>query len=425
MFGTTLGLTEGRTGKEKEDEILIKVHHAGVWSYLRVEDTSKESVLDKVDGVQENPSLEYLGLGIETGVPRYKVVYDHEKAVMRELESRSIAIASPRNGSSWVGMRATVPIRVVFLEKNGSVNLFCVKWSSGIDFDKELCKSPDQVEDLVLHIATPGTYTIHVEALQPELNEAKLKSTETTIHLRAPHTDFILPKFDEAKVCVEKLMSNAIVISLDERGFSRTLDQFKDIVNTIERGRVFDTRLGDIGSLVDQGALSKATADRLESETGQVHAERLTRGAVGCALAHISAWERIQESSQFTLIVEDDVWVVPQKRCFNDFVAEAAGKGFDILYLGASPSLYEEPNSVKVSSKLRRIVDNNYGTFAYVLSPQGAEKLLSMGVLPLEYQIDSYLVQGVRSGLLDAYLIDPPLAHEIKTLRESFIQVYT
>ena len=71
---------------------------------------------------------------------------------------------------------------------------------------------------------------------------------------------------------------------------------------------------------------------------------------------------------------------------------------------------------------MQAVLGQNYGTSAYVVSPAGARALLDGGVLPLRQQIDSYIIEMVERDAIEAYVTQPPLAWEMKTLHESDIQ---
>ena len=74
---------------------------------------------------------------------------------------------------------------------------------------------------------------------------------------------------------------------------------------------------------------------------------------------------------------------------------------------------------------------DNWGTAAYIVSPQGARKLLK-NVYPLETQIDKHIIEIVERGWRKeeeeskssfvAYVVEPPMVREWKSLHVSDIQ---
>jgi len=99
-------------------------------------------------------------------------------------------------------------------------------------------------------------------------------------------------------------------------------------------------------------------------------------GLLGKAYSHISLWKRmVDESIPYMTIFEDDV--LPHKdlavlgaRYWND-----TPKSFDILYLGNT--MNPEDPMIKDSSSLV-VVSPSYSLHAYILSLQGAKRLLAL-----------------------------------------------
>lgn len=123
--------------------------------------------------------------------------------------------------------------------------------------------------------------------------------------------------------------------------------------------------------------LSEYVLSQVVSESGSV----LGRGAVGCALSHIAAWEKVATGeADYGLIVEDDG--LPYSWQNIDCLVEDAGE-FDVLYVN------ERMSSVPcqdVEDGVRSIWDTlgsrpanlrGWGGDGYILSRRGAERLLS------------------------------------------------
>ncbi|KAL1524133.1 hypothetical protein AB1Y20_019042 [Prymnesium parvum] len=143
----------------------------------------------------------------------------------------------------------------------------------------------------------------------------------------------------------------------------------------------------------------------------------LTLAAVGCALSHRLAWERVagEASQEWVLILEDDIDSVCDgfEQQLNKVFA-ALPSTAQICFLGyhestghllqprASPSLVEIPGQSAIT-----------GLFGYLLHRRGAEALLS-SVFPLRYQVDvAVAVRGWAPGTRyavspDAVLITSP-----------------
>ena len=72
--------------------------------------------------------------------------------------------------------------------------------------------------------------------------------------------------------------------------------------------------------------------------------------------------------------------------------------------------------------RLRRLLHDNYGTFAYVVSPRGAAQLLA-SAYPLTAQIDSHIARLTETNpSFVALAVEPSLVTHLHTLRPSDVQ---
>ena len=156
----------------------------------------------------------------------------------------------------------------------------------------------------------------------------------------------------------------------------------------------------DISALVAQPALDKlATVERLGFRA--THAELPSRGAIGCALSHLSIWLDILKDPAVDpqepyLVLEDDA-VLPKRslHLFNKGLSTVPA-GWDILLLG-----YRTPRPSMVTKHLSHLdIRYFWGMHAYLIRKAGARKILETAVLPITMQIDSYLSALAMSGEL-------------------------
>jgi len=129
---------------------------------------------------------------------------------------------------------------------------------------------------------------------------------------------------------------------------------------------------------------------------------RMSRGEVGCALSHVALWRRVAlECHAGGLILEDDVTF---DRQFGARLREAWSQlpaGWEILYLGyVNPGSAPRPVSTDLVAHTFL-----FGTFAYLLHPRGARRLLSR--LPVVGPLDLFL--GCQLSSLQAYAITEPI----------------
>eukprot|EP00943_MAST-04B_sp_MAST-4B-sp1_P008802 g8802.t1 len=184
---------------------------------------------------------------------------------------------------------------------------------------------------------------------------------------------------------------------------------------------------------------------RKEKLNIKVEAIELTRGSIGCALSHIQIWENILTSTTYHtdtyfIVLEDDIYVTHDfdsklKRYMNKLP-----KDFDIIYLGTQyyvkyQHIVQNPDADtddKSLPFLKKVLYDHYGTFGYMISRKGAQKLLH-NVYPLKKQIDSYIIDATINNAngkgnvnddqrLNVYMFHPHLVYELKTLHESKVQ---
>lgn len=109
-------------------------------------------------------------------------------------------------------------------------------------------------------------------------------------------------------------------------------------------------------------------------------------GTVGCYLSHRTCWELIANGEHNAmLIVEDDVK-------FTDGILEkwtelmANLPEWDLVYLGLT-----RPRGKKIHSNIYRAVpqgNQNAGAYAYMITRDGAKKLLDMCAFPMADMVD-------------------------------------
>ena len=108
------------------------------------------------------------------------------------------------------------------------------------------------------------------------------------------------------------------------------------------------------------------------------------RGLIGCALSHMSLWQQIADGSDdMMLIVEDDTTFVPHLR--NELV-DALGQlpeatDFDLAFLGSLHwDTAPDRTGLAPRDRWRPMVWEDFlgGTFAYLVTKTGAQKLLEI-----------------------------------------------
>jgi GR25 family glycosyltransferase involved in LPS biosynthesis len=122
---------------------------------------------------------------------------------------------------------------------------------------------------------------------------------------------------------------------------------------------------------------------------------RMSRAEVAIAKSHIEVWRRIAQGTQgHALILEDDVWFHPcfarhLDRAWKDVAIESRKhEGFDVLYVSYMEVTHGAPKTF-VSSHVFRPMRGLWYMSGYILSRQGAEKLLRL--LPCRGPVDLWI----------------------------------
>jgi len=174
------------------------------------------------------------------------------------------------------------------------------------------------------------------------------------------------------------MFTNTFIIHMDHETQKRTL-----LEEQLRREQVPYEFVSAVDGQNDD--LSRYTFSVLSSWSEPYTRKTLTKGEIGCALSHYRLWERIvHEQLPYTLILEDDAVLC------DDFLAksaEALSFPYDLMYLGRKP-LGKDEIAVTATTVRARY---SYGTHAYVLSYEGAQKLVQGDYLQNLIPLDEYL----------------------------------
>ncbi|XP_061605177.1 procollagen galactosyltransferase 1 [Phyllopteryx taeniolatus] len=125
------------------------------------------------------------------------------------------------------------------------------------------------------------------------------------------------------------------------------------------------------------------------------HGRPLTKGELGCFLSHYNIWNEIVERDLLTsLVIEDDLrFEVFFKRRLMYLMSEIEDEGldWDLIYIGRKRMQVER--SEKAVANVHNLVeaDYSYWTLGYMISLQGAEKLLRAEPLKRVLPVDEFL----------------------------------
>lgn len=123
------------------------------------------------------------------------------------------------------------------------------------------------------------------------------------------------------------------------------------------------------------------------------HAQLTSWGAVGCSLSHILLWkELVDKNLDAMLIFEDDVNFFDNFKDTLPVILENIPEDADAVFLSISRNF----KGVRYNDLFDRVLDQFFGTHAYIMTNRGAKKVLPY-VFPIEIQIDSFL--GFRASI--------------------------
>ncbi|KAG8006635.1 Procollagen galactosyltransferase 1, partial [Nibea albiflora] len=125
------------------------------------------------------------------------------------------------------------------------------------------------------------------------------------------------------------------------------------------------------------------------------HGRPLTKGELGCFLSHYNIWKEIVERNLHTsLVIEDDLrFEIFFKRRLMNLMSEVEEEGldWDLIYIGRKRMQVDHPE--KAVPNIHNLVeaDYSYWTLGYMISLQGAEKLLKAEPLKRILPVDEFL----------------------------------
>ncbi|XP_066126159.1 procollagen galactosyltransferase 1 isoform X2 [Saccopteryx bilineata] len=125
------------------------------------------------------------------------------------------------------------------------------------------------------------------------------------------------------------------------------------------------------------------------------HGRPLTKGEMGCFLSHYNIWKEVLDRGlQKSLVFEDDLrFEIFFKRRLMNLMRDVQREGldWDLIYVGRKRMQVEHPE--KAVPRVRNLVeaDYSYWTLAYVISLQGARKLMAARPLSKMLPVDEFL----------------------------------
>jgi GR25 family glycosyltransferase involved in LPS biosynthesis len=130
-------------------------------------------------------------------------------------------------------------------------------------------------------------------------------------------------------------------------------------------------------------------------KTRRSHYEIDRAGAVGASLSHIEAWRRLQAShAPAYIIFEDDTEIPADFRVRMEQLLKELPEEWDMVHL-QKRSFANKADCKPIPGSKFEHCTSLMGAWAYLVSRQGAEKLLKR-CFPIEMHIDAYMAYMSR-----------------------------
>jgi len=137
----------------------------------------------------------------------------------------------------------------------------------------------------------------------------------------------------------------------------------------------------------------------------------LSKGSIGCWLGHYSIWaEVVNRKLEYSMIFEDDIILAKNFNNELNYALEGVPLDFDILFLNSGNN-YPHNKRAIVNGKVFIPYQIRNGAYGYIVSYNGARKLLSMvpTVQVTRGGVDSAIGSLIRDRLILAYHLNEPL----------------
>jgi hypothetical protein len=148
-------------------------------------------------------------------------------------------------------------------------------------------------------------------------------------------------------------------------------------------------------------------------------------GSLGCLESHVRAWELVVERNIPMLVLEEDVHL--DENLFSavlPYLLYSLPKNFSLLYFGNLLGKDMESKLIDYNDLLWKVNGSNWGTYAYVISPQAAVTLLDY-IHPVNAQVDSMIINIALSQSFNVFMSKQILVKtDNKFRRLSYTQRY-
>ena len=167
--------------------------------------------------------------------------------------------------------------------------------------------------------------------------------------------------------------------------------------------------------------------DMLDKNTRHCQADLPSRGAVGCYMSHLMALRWLETCQQDILVVFEDDVVFKHSANIDDMITRSIQHlgTADVLLLGyrrcgLRACIYSLKNMLATTSDMKSF----FGMYGYVVTKQGASRILNSSCYPIRGQIDTYIASLALKDRLSVKALTHPIVHDSSDHGDTDIQKY-
>jgi len=197
--------------------------------------------------------------------------------------------------------------------------------------------------------------------------------------------------------------------------------QLRQLVHTIPyyRKEACEVTLSDLSALYQRQWIT-------ERQYGQVlmgNSNQITRGSIGCFLSHLQLLRHAVDMDTSILILEDDVCLKPNfESDIQAMIESIRHTSFDMIYL-EQPLPWWKDTASDYNESLYQIQKGYFGTFAYMIHPRHAKRILEH-TTSIDHHIDNwYLILHTKWSTPVYLLKSSILTTDISTRRNSDVVI--
>ncbi|KAG9488701.1 procollagen galactosyltransferase 1 [Eleutherodactylus coqui] len=265
------------------------------------------------------------------------------------------------------------------------------------------CRQAD-VQMFICNKVAYGNLPVPLRAHSTLLDEAdNFLHTKLEVMVKGPPVEASIFLSVPPKVPDKLSLDEIFLINLKRRKDRR--DRMKTTLYELQ----IDFKLSDAvdGRGLNDSQVAALGIKMLPGYKDPYHGRPLTRGEMGCFLSHYNIWKEISERSlAVSAVFEDDLrFEIFFKRRLENLLQDLEREklDWDLIYLGRKRMQVEEPEEPVPGIRNLVVSDYSYWTLSYLISLQGAKKLLDAEPLLKMLPVDEFLPVMYNKHPVDDY----------------------